>query len=216
MPKLSQEIVKEKKSNIETAAKVLFIKQGFHGTSIRQIAAQAGVSLGNLYNYYKTKEDILESLISKYEDLITARFDEMFSKIEEPLLPENFVKLGKLLQEVVSDHYEFWLLMYIDVLEFDNQHCRKFFEGLSKRFGQRFHKHFYKLKKQKLLNEDIDPALGFTVAYLQFLNYFLIEKLFGGNHHLGINDDEAVLKLSELFCRGLLSSTALEKNFPNN
>lgn len=216
MPKLSQELVEEKKSNIETAAKILFIKQGFHGTSIRQIAAQAGVSLGNLYNYYKTKEEILESLISKYEEVITARFDNMFSQIEEPLLPENFVKLGKLLQEIVSDHYEFWLLMYIDVLEFDNQHCRKIFEDLSKKFGQRFNQHFHSLKKQNLLNEDVDPALGFTVAYLQFLNYFLIEKLFGGNRHLGISDDEAVVKLSNFFCRGLLSPTALEKNLPDN
>jgi len=216
MPKLSQEIVAEKKDHIETAAKLLFIKHGFHGTSIRQIAAQAGVSLGNLYNYYKTKEDILESLISNYEEIITDRFDNVFAQIEEPLLPENFVKLGKLLQELVENHYEFWLLMYIDVLEFDNQHCRKFFEGLSKRFGQRFDQHFYLLKKQNVLNEGVDPALGFTVAYLQLLNYFLIEKLFAGNHHLGINDDEAVLKISELFCRGLLSPTALEKNFPNS
>ncbi len=216
MPKLSREIIAEKKANIEQAAKLLFIKHGFHGTSIRKIAEKAGISLGNLYNYYKTKEDILESLISSYEEVITERFDNMFSQIEEPLLPENFVKLGKLLQKVVEDHYEFWLLMYIDVLEFENQHCRKFFAGLSKRFGQRFDQHFYRLKKQKLLNDEVDPALGFTVAYLQFLNYFLIEKLFGGNRHLGITDDEAILNLSKLFCRGLLSASALEKNLSNN
>jgi AcrR family transcriptional regulator len=216
MPKLSQEVVEEKKDHIEQAAKKLFIKHGFHGTSIRQIASQAGVSLGNLYNYYKTKEEILESLISRYESIITERFNDVFSQIEEPLLPENFVKLGKLLQGVVEDHSEFWLLMYIDVLEFDNQHCRKFFQGLAKKFGQRFDKHFYKLKKQKLLNEEVDPAVGFTVAYLQFLNYFLIEKLFGGNHHLGLDNDEAVLKLTELFCRGLLCPEALEENLFHN
>jgi hypothetical protein len=140
----------------------------------------------------------------------------MFEQIEEPLLPENFVKLGKLLQEVVEDHYEFWLLMYIDVLEFENQHCRKFFDGLAKRFGQRFSKHFGNLKEQKLLNEEVDPALGFTVAYLQFLNYFLIEKLFGGNLHLGISNDEAVLKLTQLFCRGLLCSPSLEEDIYQN
>lgn len=211
MPKLSQEIVAEKKEHIEEAAKELFIKHGFHGTSIRQIASQAGVSLGNLYNYYKTKEGILESIISKYEEIITNRFDRMFEQIEEPLLPENFVKLGKMLQEIVEDHYEFWLLMYIDVLEFENRHCRKFFDGLAKRFGQRFDKHFNKLKTQQILNENVDPALGFTVAYLQFLNYFLIEKLFAGNLHLGISNDEAILRLTQLFCRGLLNPSILEK-----
>ena len=67
MPKLTQETIEENKEHIEEAAKKLFIKHGFHGTSMRLIAGEADVSLGNLYNYYKTKEDILQSIISKYE-----------------------------------------------------------------------------------------------------------------------------------------------------
>ena len=60
MPKLSQEVIAEKKSVIESAAKELFIKQGFHATSMRDIAKTADVSIGNLYNYYVTKEEIFE------------------------------------------------------------------------------------------------------------------------------------------------------------
>lgn len=209
MPKLNQSVIAEKRDHIEKVAKQLFIKQGYHGTSIRQIASEAGVSLGNLYNYYHTKEEILVSLIGRYEEIITERFNDMFAEIEEPLLPQNLIKLGRLLQEVVDDHYEFWLLMYIDVLEFKNQHCRKFFDGLAERFGQRFAHHFQAIKRQKIVNEDVDPAVGFTIAYLQFLNYFLIEKLFSGNLHLGLNNDEALITLTELFCRALLSPGAL-------
>ena len=59
MPKLSQEVIAEKKAVIETAAKALFIKQGFHATSMRDISRRAEFSLGNLYNYFATKEAIL-------------------------------------------------------------------------------------------------------------------------------------------------------------
>jgi AcrR family transcriptional regulator len=204
MPKLSKAVIEEKKAHIERSAKALFIKQGFHGTSMRHIAARAGVSLGNLYNYYRTKEDILESLITKYQDIISARIGLMFNDIEEPLLRENLIRLGKLIQELVAEHYEYWLLMYIDVLEFRNRHCRKMFENLTHNLPRRFTKHFEDLKQRSLVAAEIDPAVGFTAAYLQFFNYFLIEKLFGGNHHLGMSDEEAIVKLSELFCRGTL------------
>ena len=211
MPKLSREIIAEKKANIEQAAKLLFIKHGFHGTSIRQIAEKAGISLGNLYNYYKTKEDILESIINKYELIINTKLKEIFDDVEEPLLPDNLINFGKKVQALVAEHYEFWLLMYIDVLEFENRHCRKMFENLSERLSKRFSKHFSKLKSDEDVNGDIDPAVGFTVAYLQFFNYFLIEKLFGGNNHLGISDDEAIVKLSEIFSRAIFRPKALEK-----
>jgi TetR/AcrR family transcriptional repressor of uid operon len=34
------------------AAYSLFVEKGFHATSMREIAKQAGVSLGNIYNYF--------------------------------------------------------------------------------------------------------------------------------------------------------------------
>lgn len=211
MPKLTQETIEENKEHIEEAAKQLFIKHGFHGTSMRLIAGQADVSLGNLYNYYKTKEDILESIINKYELIINTKLKEIFDDIEEPLLPDNLVRFGKKVKTLVEEHYEFWLLMYIDVLEFENRHCRKMFENLAERLNKRFYKHFDELKDSKTINKEVDPAIGFTVAYLQFFNYFLIEKLFGGNNHLGISDDEAIVRISQLFSRAIFQPNTLEK-----
>lgn len=70
-----QEIRKESMKNIMQAAFLLFSKQGFEATSIAQIAKQAGISKGLLYNYYQSKEELLEQLIldafSQGDDLIT-------------------------------------------------------------------------------------------------------------------------------------------------
>src|SRR3712207_5384130 len=122
MPKLSQTVIEEKKIVIEDAAKELFIKQGFHATPMREIARRADVSLGNLYNYYRTKEEILESIIEKYLLVIDEKLREIFDEIDEPFEPESLLKMSRAVGEVVNRHHDFWLLMYIDVLEFQNRH----------------------------------------------------------------------------------------------
>ncbi|OLE54314.1 MAG: hypothetical protein AUG51_08565 [Acidobacteria bacterium 13_1_20CM_3_53_8] len=211
MPKLSHEVIEEKKGRIEEAAKQLFIKQGFHATSMRDIAARTGTSLGNLYNYYRTKEEILESIIRKYQKVIDARLRAIFDEIEEPFQPESLVKFGRLVKQMVNDHHDFWLLMYIDVLEFENRHFRKMFEGLSQNLRRRFRPYFTELERSGALYPGIDPAVGFTAAYMQFFNYFLVEKLFGGNRHFGISDEQVIQKLTEIFSRGVIRPEKLKR-----
>jgi AcrR family transcriptional regulator len=204
MPKLNETLRDNRKLRIEKAAKTLFIKQGFHGTSTRAIAARAGVSLGNVYNYYRTKEEILESIIGRYQKVIDVGLNEMFAQLTEPFQPDNLAKFGHAVGALVSKHSDYWLLMYIDVLEFRNQHFRKMFDGLSKKLKKQFAGHFAELKSTDRLCAGADPSVAFTAVYMQFFDYFLVERLFGGNRHFGISDDQVVIKLSELFCRGVM------------
>lgn len=54
--------VKDKKTAIMDAALKLFTERGFHGTSTAQISKDAGVATGTLFNYFPTKEDLINSL----------------------------------------------------------------------------------------------------------------------------------------------------------
>jgi len=204
MPKLSSEAVERRKNRIEDAAKQLFIRQGFHATSMRNIAARAGTSLGNLYNYYPTKEAILGSIISKYQQVIDERLRSMFDEITDPLSPADLTKFALLVKQMVNKHHDFWLLMYIDVLEFENRHFRKVFENVAQKMRRRFAEAFDDLQRRGALHEGVDPAIGFTAAYMQFFNYFIVEKLFGGSRHFGISDEQVIQRLTEIYSRGLL------------
>ena len=203
MPKLSESLRDNRKLRIEKAAQQLFIKQGFHATSMRTIAARAGVSLGNVYNYYRTKEQILESIIGRYQKVIDARLHDLFTKLDEPFRPDELVSFGRAVRALVNEHKDYWLLMYIDVLEFENQHFRKMFENLTKKLRKQFAAYFAKLKREGRLYEGTDPAVAFTAAYMQFFNYFLVEKLFGGRRHFGLSDEQVIAKLAEIYCRGV-------------
>ena len=205
MPKLSSAAIEKRKETIEDAARELFIKQGFHRTSMRDIARGAEVSLGNLYNYYATKEAIFESLINGYVTVIDDKLRSIFSEIDEPLEPESLRRLGELVGKLVNEHSDFWLLMYIDVLEFQNRHFRKMFDGIIGRFRKIFGDKFKEAEARGDLRTGVDAALVFTAAYMQFFNYFLVEKLFGGNRHLGLSDNQALNYITKIFAYGTLS-----------
>ena len=209
MPKLSQTVIDEKKLVIEEAARELFIRQGFHRTSMRDIAKTAEVSLGNLYNYYETKEAIYQSIINRYSEVVNEKLSDIFNEIDEPLDPANLRKFGQMIGELVNQHSDFWLLMYIDVLEFQNSHFRKMFEGLSRRLDKIFSGKYKEAKNRGDLRIGVDPNVVLTTAYMQFFNYFLVEKLFGGNQHLGLSDDQALNHLTKIFAYGTLSEDKL-------
>ncbi len=211
MPKLSQSVIDENKLVIENAARELFIKQGFHATSMRDIAKTAEVSLGNLYNYYETKEAIFESIVYRYAITVNEKLGEIFGQIDEPFEPSSLRKMGEMVGSLVNQHSDFWLLMYIDVLEFKNRHFRKMFEGLSQRLNNVFASKFNEAKERGDLRVGVDPTVVFTAAYMQFFNYFLVEKLFGGNEHLGLNEEQALNHLTKIFAYGVLSEEKLSQ-----
>ena len=52
---------------LETSRK-LFREHGYEGTTMRAIAAQAGVSLGNAYYYFASKEHLIQAFYSRTHD----------------------------------------------------------------------------------------------------------------------------------------------------
>ncbi len=55
----NQELVKERRRQIVDAAVKLFIKHGYHKTTTRILAKETGMSIGSLYEYVSTKDDVL-------------------------------------------------------------------------------------------------------------------------------------------------------------
>ena len=54
-----ERLVKERRKQIVDAAVGLFIDNGFHKTTTRQLAKASGLAMGTLYEYVKSKEDVL-------------------------------------------------------------------------------------------------------------------------------------------------------------
>src|SRR5207247_9148888 len=55
-------IVHSKRPDIERAALRLFVTRGVRGTTVRDIAADAGVAEGTLYRHWRSKRDLARTL----------------------------------------------------------------------------------------------------------------------------------------------------------
>jgi len=202
MPKLRDTVVEQNKEKIEEAALRLFILQGFHGTSVRDIAYEAGVSIGNIYNYYPTKEALYLRLVRRY----SMRMGNLLQRTLKPLLGRvdavSLHALARVVRDIVENHGDYWRLMYIDVTEFGNKHFAHNFRKLSANL-EKLAGGYPADGVPARVHSDIDPSLAYTSIYLQFFTYFLVEKLFGGKGHLGLPEDAAIDQIIRIFTSGI-------------
>jgi len=95
---------KEKRAKILDAAVRIFSRQGLRNTKISDIAEEAGIGKGTIYEYFKSKDEIFSAsflfFIEKLEDIIARRL----YKIHNPL-------------EKLNAYFDSWM----EVLEGDNR-----------------------------------------------------------------------------------------------
>jgi AcrR family transcriptional regulator len=199
-PRLPQSAIAKNRVKIQSAALYLFTRKGFHGTTVREIAIRAGVSMGNLYTYYDTKEEIFIDLVHLLgRKMETLRQRELIPLMET--LDSNSLRtLAKAIGRIVSENLDYWRLMYIDVVEFRHKHFIHSFREIAG--GLRTYAGAVIRNSKVKFPPGVDPSLAYTAIYLQFFTYFLTEELFGAKRHLGMSDDEVIEQLILLYTGG--------------
>jgi AcrR family transcriptional regulator len=67
------------------AAVAVMAEHGYHGTSVRDIAAQAGVSPGAIYHHFGSKQDVLVTILDRGIDRLVRRTeDALFAAGDDP------------------------------------------------------------------------------------------------------------------------------------
>jgi AcrR family transcriptional regulator len=72
------------RNRILQAANRLFYRKGFNRTSFTDVVDAADVPRGNIYYYFKTKEDILHAAVEYRLEVIHAMIDEWNRKFADP------------------------------------------------------------------------------------------------------------------------------------
>ncbi len=104
-----EEIRNKSRGKIIDAATELFAEYGFNAISINDIAKKAGISKGLIYNYFNSKDDLLDSIIFK----AFKEFDELFkilnNNTDQPL--ESLYKILEMTMHSVKNKPQFWKLI---------------------------------------------------------------------------------------------------------
>ena len=95
----------EIKERIDAAALAVFAEKGYKGAKISDISESSGVSVGNIYRYYKSKDDIFyvnvdENFIEEAKVLLTEKISAM--KGRDDFWGEGQEKFWFINEEVIS------------------------------------------------------------------------------------------------------------------
>jgi len=69
------------------SALTVFEEKGFNDTRIKDITDKAGTSVGNFYNYFESKEELFEELISGFYALMIEKLQDLFTYFYEGKIP---------------------------------------------------------------------------------------------------------------------------------
>ena len=190
------------RGEILQAAHHQFTERGFHGTSMRQIAQQAGIALGGIYNHFSSKEDIF-----------TAVFLERHPYID--VLPLIKAAQGETVEEIVRDaahrlvgnmerRKDFLNLMFIEMVEFNGQHVPQLFQLIFPElmeFAQRL------VAKQSELRPI--PALVVVRAFVGLFFSFLITDILIADQLPPDMRENALDYFVDIYLYGILKQGAL-------
>lgn len=196
------------RNQILEAALRLFSRQGYRGTSIREIADAAGISTGNLYHQFPDKETIFRTLLDQYWKAIEQPDFPFNRALAEGAFPDNFEELGKAARESVRRYKPYIALIYVDVVEFEGSHIRRFYSEMAQRFQAFLDRHPEREAIRGKLRDGISPLLGIMLASRFLLYYFSVELIFGVPNHFGKDSDAVLREMADIFRHGMLRPQA--------
>jgi AcrR family transcriptional regulator len=116
-PRTTEQVGKirqEKMGLIMETSLELFAENGFHATSISQIAKKAGISKGLIYNYFESKNELLDALIEHGFDSIFKNFD---INNDDVISEEEFVNFIKQNFKLLRENIQHWKLFFSLLLQ---------------------------------------------------------------------------------------------------
>lgn len=166
MPKIlkrepkSEKAQATKRAILEATAHIL-LKSGIDAVSTNSVAQKAGVSIGSLYQYYSSKEEIFLELL---EDLLSRRHERMKQAFEFSMMVESVESIISRLVDLTFDsnseedgHLEM-LLIPISLQNSNKSQVHKLVESFE-RFAQPAMKALLLMKNPSLRKRDLDTMV---------------------------------------------------------
>lgn len=89
------------RADIIDSAKALFYERGYSGTSFSDIVDAAGVYRGNIYHYFKSKDDILQAVVTQRLDEFRAMLESWDEEYPQP--KDRLVRFVRMIADNGSD-----------------------------------------------------------------------------------------------------------------
>ena len=157
---------RETRARIQAVAVELFTEQGYDGTSLREIAERLNVTKAALYYHFKSKEDIVASLVEDY----VGQIDDLIAwGRREPRTPQTRAEILRRYVGIVTDGHQVFRMLHQNQAAASSMSRSK---GRSEVFRERLRALADLLSEPGAsLAEQLRPAMalgGISVAWMSF------------------------------------------------
>ncbi len=189
-----------RRSQILEAAIRVWVRDGFHHSTVDAIAREAGVGKGTIYLYFPTKEAVLEAVIGRFS--ILPAIEELAAKFHE-IPPEQAVPalVGTLWQRLRERAGVFQLVLGTGTLRPEN--ARVFLERVMLPGNRLIAEYLDRCVTRGALRP-LDTFVAARALVGSVVVFVLSQHVLGGEALRPIADAAVVDTLSELFLRGAL------------
>ena len=116
-------LINKKREHIAKKSVELFVKKGYHQTTVREIAKASKMSMGALYDYINTKEDILFLVCDHIHSTVSNKLTRSFTEEKGSL--QNLRDAVKEYYTVIDEIQDYMLLLYQETKSL-NKNARKY------------------------------------------------------------------------------------------
>lgn len=188
--------------SIENAAIQLFLEQGYHATSMRQIAERAGLALGGIYNHFSSKEEIFEAIIldqHPYKKILP-----LVMAVEGETGEEFFGNAFRIVIQELGKQPEFINLLFIELVEFKGRHG----PVMLREIGPRVLPIFQKVVKTRKDLRHIHPAMLMRSFFGMVISYFVTEMVISNSMLSKMMPQNATDIYADIYLHGILKEPA--------
>ncbi len=150
-------ISEEKRNRILKTATTEFANHGFDSANINVIAKNSGISIGSMYSYFSSKEDLFSTVVHHAAETLKSILDEIMQS-EEDLL----VKLERIIKAIqLNSRTNVLLTKLYGQLTAENRPdlISKIVSEIESVSAELYSAFLEKAQKEKLIREDIDVKL---------------------------------------------------------
>jgi AcrR family transcriptional regulator len=187
---------------IENAGISLFLEQGYHATSMRQIADRAQLALGGIYNHFSSKDEIFEAIIidqHPYKKILPLIIEAAGNTTEE-----FFGNAFRIVIHELGKRPEFINLMFIELIEFKGKHGKLMLREIGPKVIPVFEKVIKARKDLRVTN----PALVMRSFFGMIISYFATEMFISDSILSKLMPKNSTDIYIDIFLHGILQEPA--------
>lgn len=194
-----------KREQILEVAEELIAENGFSGTSVRALAAKAGINVAMISYYFGSKEKLFEALVEYRAGFLRGKFQTLNKEVEDPM--ERINQMIDAYVDRIFSHHRFHRILHRQMLSTKTTVNSENIIGILLRNSEEVKKVLREGEHKKIFRKvDVEFTIAMLIGTLSQIavSCMLSSRIIGVNPQTESIYDESYKERTKMFLKNLM------------